>query len=107
MSELVWFSYKVIKVAIRLQSLGEEIDFFIFLRSHQKKPFYRSKIESTELHQRQYLERGLRLFFGFHNASHFFHPKKAGPRYKLKSALSDISPRFELYIAFRVVLFRL
>lgn len=73
-------SYKVIKVAICLQCLGEEIDFF--LCSHQKNPFYSSKLESTELHQRQHSERGLRLFFDFSQRLALFPANKAGPRCK-------------------------
>lgn len=88
MSELVWFSYKVIKVASAL-GWGGVVDFF-FHAVIRKKTFYSSKIESTELHQKQYLEQGLRLFFGFHNAKHFFHPTKL---------VWDISPlKIVLYV---------
>ena len=55
---------------------------FFLLCSHQKNPFYSSKPESTELHQRQHSERGLRLFFGFSQRLALFPANKAGPRCK-------------------------
>lgn len=55
---------------------------YMFLCSHQKRTFSSSKVESTELFQREDLEQGLRLFFGFFNTSHFFSPNKAGQKNK-------------------------